>query len=272
MAKYTNLPKSVLDTSLPFGGGSDARKNQLEPDYEANFTAWQADDTPKTRGALLRSVQPVVDTAVFSYAGKGASPAVRSQAKLMAMDAFKSYDPAKGNMKTHLLSTLRRLHRTAAQGQQIIRQPEKVALDRKHLREAEEALRDNLGRDPSDMEIANHTGLSIKRIGYVRNAKPPANSGSILDGAGETYSPPSTIPGDTSREDAWQEMVYYDLGEIDQAVMDYTLGLHGAPSLTNREIANRLGVTPAAVSHRARKIQMMMDEQYQVDPFGGSDA
>ena len=64
-------------------------------------------------------------------------------------------------------------------------------------------------------------------------------------------------------------MVYYDLDDTNQSIMEYTLGLHGAPVLENREIANRLGITAGAVSQRKAKIQAMLDEQFMVDPFGG---
>ncbi len=269
MPKYTNVPNSIIDPTFPFMSGG-SKDGQLEPDYEDAYAAWKTSDTPKTRGAMLRAVRPVLDTAVYSYAGKNASPAVRSKAKMLALQAFKTYDPTQGNMKTHLLSNLRRLQREAQQGQQIIHTPERVNLDRQHLREAEEALRDRLGRDPSDAEVADYTGLSRKRIGYVRGIHTPINSGSILDDSGEVYSPASLIPGDTQRADAWREMVYYDLDGISQAVMDYTLGLHGAPVLSTAEIARRVGLTPGAISQRRNKIQGMLDEQYNV--FGGDDA
>lgn len=267
MPKFTNVPNSILDDTLPFA--SESKQNRLEPDFDEAYQGWQQEDNPQTRGALLRRAQPVIDKAVYTYAGKNASPAVRSQARMMALDAFKSYDPNKGSMKNHLLANLRRLQRTAAQGQQIISIPERVALDRRHLREAEEALRDNLGRDPSDAEIADHTGLSLKRIGHIRRAAAPVNTGSILDEQGEVFSPASRTPGDDRNDDAWTQMVYYDLDSTNQAIMDYTLGLHGAPQLENREIANRLGITPGAVSQRKAKIQAMLDERFMVDPFGG---
>ena len=263
----TNVPNSIIDQSFPFA--SEKKTGELEPDFDEAYQGWQQNDSPQTRGMLLRKVQPVVDRAVYTYAGTNASPAVKSQARLMAMEAFKTYDPNKGNMRNHLMARLRRLQRTAAQGQQMISIPERISLDRRHLREAEEALRDNLGRDPSDAQIADHTGLSLKRIGHIRQAKSGINTGSIMDETGTPYSPPSTIPGQNQTQDAWNEMVYYDLDDTNQAIMDYTLGLHGAPILENREIANRLGVTAGAVSQRKAKIQAMLDERYGADPFGG---
>lgn len=258
MTNYTNVPNSIFDSTLPFasGGGSS-----LEPEYEDSFKAWQTADTPETRGQLLRTVQPVVDTAIRSYAGK-TSPAVKGQAKMLALQSFRTYDPSKGNMKTHLLSQLRRLQRVSGQSSQAIHIPERIGFARKHIREAEESLRDDLGRDPSDLEIANYTGLSLRRLAQVRQANSGINSGSVIDETGENYSPQVNMPGNTSNADSWQQMVYYDLGQTDQVIMDYSLGLHGSPQLSNTEIATRLGISPGAVSQRKNKIQAMLDEQY----------
>jgi len=265
MPKYTNAPNSmsVLDQTLPFASGGSSSAGKLEDDHTEAFNQWKADPTPDTRGALLKSVSPVISTAIHSYAPSG-GPNIKSKARLMALKAFDSYDPAKGNMKTHLLSQLRGLQRTQGQANQIIRIPERVVLDRQHLAETESRMQDELGRDPSDLEIANATGLSLKRIGHIRNAKPGTNTGSIIDEEGEVFSPASSIPGASDNDDAWAQMVYYDLDEVNQGVMDYTLGWHGAPQLENREIAQRLGITPSAVSQRKAKIQAMLDEQYNV--------
>jgi DNA-directed RNA polymerase specialized sigma subunit len=265
MTKYTNVPNNIFDSTLPFASSG---QTELEPDYADAYKAWQTEDNPKTRGKLLRTVQPVVDTAIRSYAGK-TSPAVQSQAKMLAMQSFKTYDPAKGAMKTHLLSNLQRLQRIAGQSAQPIHIPERIGLARNQLREAEEVLRDDLGRDPSDMEIANHTGLSLGRLAQIRKANSGINSGSVIDETGENYAPAVNMPGNTDAADAWQQMVYYDLGQTDQVIMDYSLGLHGTPKMSNTEIAQRLGITPGAVSQRKNKIQALLDEQYNV--FGGNN-
>lgn len=262
--------KSILeeDGPLPFAneGQNQAR---LETDYRDAFEGWKKSPTPTTRGQLLKTVQPVVDRAVYTYAGKQASPSVKGQARLLALQAFDSYDPRKGNMRNHLMGQLRGLQRYAGQQNQIISIPERIVLDRRHLVEAEDQLRDNLGRDPSDLEIADHTGLSLKRINHIRGASPGIAASSLVDPeTGEPLSPASTIPGHNQNDDALRQFIYYDLDNIDRVVMDYTLGLHGSPQLPNTEIAKRLGLTAGAISQRKAKIQAMMDEAMQMELFG----
>lgn len=267
----TTPRKSIIDETLPFAS-SGSSTGGIEPDFEQAFHQWKGSDTPVTRGALLKTVQPIIGTALHSYTGGNASPAVKSQAKLMALKAFHTYDPAKGNMKTHLLSQLRGLQRAAAQSQQIISIPERVSLDRQHLMAAENELRDNLGREPSDLEVADYTGLSLKRLGYIRQVRYGVNSGSIMDEEGEVFNPASTVPGAHSADDAWADMIYYDLNDTDRAIMDYTLGMRGAKPLSTTELAIRLGISPGAVSQRKAKIQGLLDQRYQADPFGGNNA
>jgi len=262
MAKYTNRPKSVIDETMPFGG-SGSSQNPSESPYTEAYEAWKTDPTPATRGALLSAVNPVIDTAVSTYAPKG-GPNAKSRARLMALRAFESFDPNRGNLKTHLLSQLRGLQRAQGQAQQIISIPERVVLDRQHLVEEEDLLRDRLGRDPSDAEIANATGLSLKRINYIRQAQPGVNTGALVDDTGAPYAPASQVPGVDMPGIVWEELVYHDLSPVDQAIMDYTLGLHGTQPLPTAEIAKRLGITPSAVSQRKAKIQAFLDEQHEV--------
>lgn len=262
--------KSIIDDTMPFASEHKRKANgDVEEMHRDAYNAWKTSPTNATRGGLLKSVAPVIDRAVFTYAGAKPSPTVKSQARLMAIKAFDTYDPAKGSMKNHLMGTLRGLQRYAGQQSQIISIPERVALDKRHLMDAEEYLRDQFGRDPSDMELADHTGLALKRIGYIRGAASGVASGSMLDEEGEVYSPPSSIPGSTSREDSLRQMIYYDLDDTDRTIMDYTLGANGVQPLTTGEIARRLGITAGAVSQRKNKIQSMVDEAWQLDILGG---
>lgn len=240
----------------------------LEPEYHAAYRAWKTSNTPQSRGELLRAVSPVLQTAMYSY-GNGEHPALKARAKLLALEAFGTYDPSKGALKTHLLSQLQRLRRISAQQQQAIRVPERIVSERAHLSEIEKQLQDELGREPDLLELADRTGLSAKRIEYIRKAHKPIIAGSLTDETGETYSPASSIPGAPSPQDAWIELVYHDLGPVDRRILDHTLGLHGAKQLPAGEIARRLGVSPAAVSQRRAKIQALLDEQFSTRIFGG---
>ena len=59
----------------------------------------------------------------------------------------------------------------------------------------------------------------------------------------------------------WHEFVYNDLNEVDKAIMEYTLGLHGIKQLPTTEIAKKLNISPGAVSQRAQRIQAKLNQR-----------
>lgn len=233
----------------------------LEPEFAPHYNAWKSDPHPANTGNLLGAVQPVLNSALRTYVGPKPSPIMQSKAKLMAIDAMDRYDPTRAKLRTHLMSQLQGLRRLNAKESQILSIPEQVALDQQHLRDSENQLRDELGRDPSDSELADHVKLSPKRLGYLRKAHNVYAQGTIEsqrsdDGGEDVYAPAVSNDG---APNAYHEFVYNDLGPIDQKIMEHSLGLHRRPVLQNQEIARRLGLSPGAVSQRKAKIQQLLN-------------
>lgn len=256
--KNLGMPSILGDVPAPFSGNKPAG---VGADFDAAYTQWQTTKTPEANTALLKTIQPVIDTAVMSYAGNNANPTLRSRAKIMALKALETYDPSRGNVRTHLLSQMQSLRRAAAQSQNIIAVPEQVGLDYGALTDAEAELQDELSRDPTDEELADRTGLSIRRIQKIRAFHQPISEGTTqqVPEDGQPGDVASSIPGVTTAEDAWFNFVYDDLTPTDKLVADMLLGRHGRRRASTQEIARRLNITPGAVSQRAAKIQQMLD-------------
>jgi RNA polymerase primary sigma factor len=257
------MPSILGDVPAPF---SARMPTGVSTDFDNAYAQWQRTKTPETNTALLGTLQPVIDTAVMSYAGQNASPTTRSKARLMALKALDTYDPQRGNVRTHLLSQLQSLRRVSAQAQNIISIPEQVGLDYGRLTESESELYDQLGRDPTDDELADHTGLSKRRIQKIRAFNQPVSEGmttrEVTDEESYGGDVASTIPNSNRSADAWFNFVYEDLGPVDKLIADMTLGRNGRRKTSTQEIARRLNITPGAVSQRAAKIQAMLDKQY----------
>jgi hypothetical protein len=262
------MPSILGDVTPPFSAPKPI--TGVSQDFDNLYSTWKANQTPETNTQILTAVQPVIDSALSSYAGTAHSPTMRSKARLMALKALGTYDPARGNVRTHLLSQLQSLRRAAAKDQNIIAIPEQVGLDFQRLSEAENELRDQYGRDPTDDELADHTNLSKRRLQKIRKFNQPLAEGTVSkivdedSGGGDIAS---DIPGRTSAMDAWMDFVYEDLGPTDKLIMDMTLGRNGKRQAATQDIAQRLRLTPGAVSQRAAKIQAMLDKRLQHGGF-----
>lgn len=260
------MKQSIIDPTFPFASAKSDTK--LEPELQSTYQNWKTSATPETRAAMLQGIRPITDRALSMYGASG-NPYAAGQAKVLALQALHTYDPARGSLRTHLLTNLQRLQRVTGQSDQIISVPERLALNRKHLLEATNELRDNLGRDPDDIEIANHTGMSMAQLQRVRRTAAGMNTGSLLDEEGDTYSPASTIPGVNHLNDVWTQLIYHDLGTMDRQILAHSLGLFGHAQKTTGELAKMLHLTPGAISQRKSKIQQLLDQQYESDLYGG---
>lgn len=240
----------------------------LEPSYKPVYGAWKSNPTPQTTGELLRAVKPEINKGVLAHVGSNASPLLKSRARLLTLDAIKRYDPTKAKLGTHIVNHLQGLKRIARSETSILRVPERVGIEQNRVRLAKQELTDSLGREPSLDELSDATGLSLRRLNYIRKFKPPVAEGSLLglqgDEGSEDFSPGVVKPG---QKNPWVDLVYADVDPVNKKIMEWTLGLHGEPTLSNQEIARRLRVTPAAISQRKAKIQMLLEEGNTRSPF-----
>lgn len=243
---------------------------QLETEYEAPYTTWQADRTPDGNARMLEAVRPVVETAVHNYVGKS-NPLILSRARLMALEGLRSYDPSRGRLNAHLYSHLQGLRRVNREQTTILHVPERVALDRHGLESAGNELRAELGRAPTDSEIADRTGFSPRRLARVRSYAPAAAEGAFETTESGGVLGSTMVPGGVadSRQALWRDVVYDELDAHHQKVMEYAFGLHGRRPLSNMDIAKKMGRSPGAISQAKRKIQLLLDEADELRPVVG---
>lgn len=244
---------------------AEHRGTKLEPEYQDAFTGWKADPSPANNGKMLKLMQPVIGKALKAYGGGSTSPLLGSTARRMVLDALPRYDPNKASMRTFVMQNLKGLHRAQAKETQILSIPEQVQLDRMHLQETENQLRDWLGRDPSDSELADESHMPIKRIAYVRKANPAISEGAmeaVMDPNGPGVA--SEQAGSDSDDEAWTQFVYHSLDPVNQLILEHSVGLNGKKVLENRMLAKKLGITPSAVSQRKVFIQQQMNQRQQL--------
>jgi DNA-directed RNA polymerase specialized sigma subunit len=220
------------------------------------WKAWQGNKNAETMQALTKETQPIVAKALTSYA-PNSSPAVKSYAKILVRKALHSYDPAKeAKLRTHLMIQLQPLQREAGT-YETLHIPERVRLDRSVIdRRSNEFLERN-GYEPSDSELADFSGLSVKRLQHIRQyAKMQVpESRTRPQSENDISTPPTEIEG----LNVWKEAVYDGLGSMDQRIYDLKTGKNNSQNpLSVNEIAGKLKMTPSAISQRLSKIDRLM--------------
>lgn len=242
--------------------------NRLEPEFAEPWQIYSTDPSPHNTTQLLNKLKPVITRGVRAYGGKTAGPTTQSHAKRLTLQALKTYDPAQASLSTHITNHLQGLQRVTRQQGQVVRIPERVTLDRSHIEQVRANLEDQHGREPTDQELADAAGISVKRLWHIRKFVSPVSQGflehaTMSEESGEGYAPSVVRPG----SEAWLHIVATDLPETDRKILEWTTGLGGNPVLTNQQIAMRLKLSPGAVSQRKAKIQQLLDQEDRLSPF-----
>jgi len=235
----------------------------LEEEFAEPYTTWKTAKTPAANATFLQTLQPTIDQGIRMHVGEP-NPLITSRARQISLKAIGSYDPTRSRLKTHLFNQLQGLKRINRQQSQIIHMPERLAMDAYHLANYTQELNDELGREPTDVELANRTGFSRRRIGQIRGMRPGVAEGTLT-----TMLPDSTvgIRPDNKAQSMWVELIHDDLEPVDQLILEHTLGLHGKPVLSNQAIARKLGRSPGAISQHKLRIQQLLNQEQNLSPF-----
>ena len=233
---------------------------KVESQFADHYAAWKASPSPATGGRLLGALEPTIRAGVRTYAADS-GPTGLGRAKMLVMQALPRYDPARAGLKTFVGQHLQGLQRFRAKQMNAVNVPDRALLARAQLGRATNELTDLLGRPPSAVELADHTGLSPTAIAAARGAAvaiPESRFAEIYD-ADSSYGGGPAVRDHSDK--GWVRLVYHSVDDRDRLVMEHTLGLFGATVLSTGELARKLGVSPAAVSQRKAKIQGILDKR-----------
>lgn len=226
-----------------------------------SYDTWKADPTPVNMKSVVGELDPAINSAISAYAGQNVSPTVRHRARLLAAKAIKSYDPSFGtSLPTHVNRQLQALQRLTPSLLDPLPAPEKFRQNSQAISAAANSLEELLGREATDEEIADSTGLPIKRVIKVRSGQRGRVSQYAMESDDEDEGGSDTVTNSRTPYDEWSDAVYHDLGDTDRLIFLHRTGYRGTPVLQNAQIAARLGVSPSYISQRASWIQKRLDE------------
>lgn len=240
----------------------------IEAPYKDVFDDYMQYHDITSRAKLMHALNPIIQQSVIAAGGDPSNPVTMAKAKMMVLAGLKSYDPEKSTMKNFLYSHLRGLNRALGTANNIIQTPETVVLDKNKIARAEQELFDKLGRFPNTDEVADYTGLSVKRITKLRKADVPISEGQVQAVLGENGAPNAHRLGDTTVDDSWMEYVYDAIDDRQKSIMENLYGMHGNAPISAQEVAKKLKITPAAVSQQRKKIDTLINSEDKKVIFG----
>jgi DNA-directed RNA polymerase specialized sigma subunit len=234
------------------------------PEDTDPYEIYKLKPTPQALKATVDHHKTYIDNTVFRMLGKQPSPVVRTRADLLAAEAIRKYDPqTKVPLKNWIAQGLQGIHRISKNVTEIVKVPDQVRRDAANLARARGELQEKLMREPSDEELADHTGVSVKKQrriaqGSMWTKAEGAFTAELERGDEDADENMPGIPKDPMAE--VHDYVYHDLDDIDKQIFQYRLGYRGGKVLPNQEIARRLNITPSAVTQRAARIQRRLEE------------
>jgi len=232
--------------------------NSQPESTEQLYNRWKQRPDPASLSPLLTALNPTIERSMSAY-GYGGDPNIKTTAQLHVVDALPRFKADKGaKLDTFMFNELKRLRRLGAQQQFAIPIPEQASYDLQSIKKVEQDLTADLGRGPTPEELADASGLSVKRLTSI---KKQYDLPAVTE---QSFDPMSGVPGqdapENETEKLWLEAAYGELDSTDRQIMNWSLGIHGQPKMSKTQIAQRLQISIPAITQRARRIAAKISE------------
>ena len=212
---------------------------------------WKKTGQPKPLADLLKSMKPLMSSQIQKYSGAPIPrPILEAHANTLTIEAFKSFDPKKAGLNTHVVNHLRHLNRFVIENQNIARIPEHRALQIGNFHSAVENLSSQLGRIPNTHELADHLKISPKNVERLQRE---LRKDYYMNYDEDAAFFNSAFWQSDKKLDA-VHYVYHDMDPINKSIMDHYFGMGGNNQKTVPVIARLLKMKEVDVKERLKSI------------------
>lgn len=231
----------------------DEIKAQAQQQRLSGEDAWQhyKDNAPHSKQEVLNALAPTIDAAITNMVGGDRRYLTR--ARLLALEALPGYDPRQGvALNTYVYNRLQSLRRLSADRGNFIHVPERSALERRQLEAIKQDYILETGAEPSLAMLADKSGMPINKVGRLMSIFGTTSTSATRGEHGDSLE----ARGRDANE-LYTDSFYTELPEIDKKIYEWSTGYKGSPRLDRATMAKRLGISEAAVSQHASKIDRM---------------
>jgi len=216
------------------------------------WKAWKQSPTETNLSALLSQVNPLVHREVNKWSGSLARPLLESEGKLLALEAFKTYDASKGaGLGTHVANQLQKMSRLSYSNQNIARLPENKMLMFHTYNIAHSQLSDSLGRAPTTDELADNLGWTIPHLTKFRTQ---IGRQEVLESGGAAGEAGTAALTAENEVDHTVDFIHHGLPPQQKAVFEHLTGYGGVPVLSNQQIMKKMDLTQGQYSYIKKQL------------------
>ncbi len=212
---------------------------------------WKRTKNPIILENLIKKLEPIIIEHVNKWSG-GTIPRylLEMEARRIAYEAIKTYDPKKAALHTHLWNQLQRLSRFVYSYQNPARIPSEARIRKISMfEEALDFLRNQYHREPTIDEISDHLKWSKKEIMKLMKETAPEFPSQV----GFSHIPAFFEQDEKAKRIL--DAIYYDLKDPKEKLMfEFLTGYGGRQQLTLHQISNRLGIPVSEVVKFKEKI------------------
>lgn len=139
--------------------------SDLNIDQSTLWRRWQDEQDDTAYDELITSLDPLIRSQLNQWQTNPINQtALRGYAYSLVRDALPSWDPEKGQISTHVVNSLKPIHRYVKTYQNPSYVPERVANEFGNVQRARDELKDELNRRPTIEEIAYKVRMKPDKV------------------------------------------------------------------------------------------------------------
>jgi DNA-directed RNA polymerase sigma subunit (sigma70/sigma32) len=222
------------------------------------WNKWKKTQDPTYANQLLVSMDPFLQSWVNKYrTAPLPRPAIESQARLLALKAFDTYNPNKGaQLSTHVGNELKHLHRYILEYQNIGKIPENRGIAISRFKNIKSNLTEELNREPTVIELADSLVWSPAEVERMQSEL--RQDLNIIQGKEEAFFDTQYNLTDDTRTAV--EFVYWSSPPLEQKILEYWFGLGGNSKLSVEEMARKLKKSPEEIKRISKDLALKIKQ------------